>query len=169
MAHARLQDGDGAYKLFSMMNPINISATYKGAMKYEQEPYVLAGDIYSREPNSGKGGWSWYTGAAGWMYQALMSDLLGIRRKGSRLSIDPAIPGDWSEYTVDYHFGAARYMITIKNPDNLNSGCRSLYLDDIKQAENSFDLVDDGKEHSVVAWLGLPEDSELLSGNSAIL
>jgi len=150
MAHTRLRDGDGAYKLFSMMNPVNASATYKGSMKYEQEPYVVTADIYSKAPYNGKGGWSWYTGSAGWMYQALVGELLGIKKIGTRLFIDPTIPSDWNEYSIEYRFGTARYTIHVQNPDSLSFGCDSLRLDGRDIAENSFELSDDGMEHSVI-------------------
>jgi cellobiose phosphorylase len=153
MAHARLRDGDGAYKLFSMMNPVNASATYKGAMKYEQEPYAITADVYSKAPYAGKGGWSWYTGSAGWMYQALIGDLLGIRKKGDFLSIDPTIPSDWNEYSVDYKFGQSNYVIQVQNPDNIGFGCESLVVDGKKQDGNRFLLVDDGAAHMVTAVL----------------
>lgn len=150
MAHARLHDGYGAYKLFSMMNPIQTTATYKGAMKYEQEPYAVTADIYSKAPDSGKGGWSWYTGSAGWMYQALIGDLLGIRKKGTRLFIDPSIPGDWEEYTMDYRFGGSLYIIHVRNPDRQIFGVDSITVDNISQPGNYIELIDDGAEHLVI-------------------
>ena len=155
MAHARLNDGNGAYKLFSMMNPIHASATYKGAMKYEQEPYAVTADIYSKEPYNGKGGWSWYTGSASWMYQALVSELLGITKKGNSLFVDPSIPSAWNEYTVEYRFGAARYTILIQNPDNQTHGCDSLFLDGDPIPGNSFPLTDDGREHLVIVKMSM--------------
>lgn len=153
MAHMRLRDGDGAYKLLSMMNPVNTTSSYKGATKYEQEPYVITADIYSQEPYGGKGGWSWYTGSAGWMYQALICDLLGIRKVGQRLYIDPTIPGEWNEYKVIYRYGNTEYTIIIENPNSLQHGCNSITLDNEFISGNSFELVDDGVGHVVKTTL----------------
>jgi cyclic beta-1,2-glucan synthetase len=149
MAHVRLRDGEGAYKLLSMINPINITSTFKGLMKYEQEPYAVSADVYSKEPYVGKGGWSWYTGSAGWMYQALTYDVLGIKKIGNRLHIDPTIPSDWKEYTIDYKYKNTKYVIIVENPDKLTFGCESLMVDNDYQIGNSFELIDDGASHIV--------------------
>lgn len=160
MAKARLKDGDGAYKLFSMINPVNTSSTYKGAMKYEQEPYVITADIYSKHPHAGKGGWSWYTGSAGWMYTALITEILGIKKKGDKMYMEPVIPSDWSGFTIEYTYGETKYNIEVENPENVSCGCRKLVLDKQEQKDNGFNLVDDGEIHTVKVVLGKNEEEK---------
>ena len=100
MAVARLGSGDEAMELFHMLNPINHSRTAADADRYRTEPYVLAGDVYSHPAHPGRGGWSWYTGAAGWLYRTGLESLLGLRREGATFTVDPCIPASWPEYTI---------------------------------------------------------------------
>jgi cellobiose phosphorylase len=100
MALARLGSGDEAAEFFHMLNPVNHARTSADVARYKTEPYVMAGDVYARPPHSGRGGWSWYTGSAGWMYRAGLESILGLRRRGDTFVIDPCIPSSWPEYGI---------------------------------------------------------------------
>ena len=117
MALARLGSGDEAAELFHMLNPINHTRTPADVERYKAEPYVMAGDVYARAPHAGRGGWSWYTGSAGWMYRAGLESILGLRRRGDTFSIDPCIPSSWPDYEITWRVGGTRYLIAVSNPD----------------------------------------------------
>ncbi|KJS03850.1 MAG: glycosyl transferase family 36 [Peptococcaceae bacterium BRH_c4a] len=160
IAWCRLGNGDKAFELFNMLNPLNHTRTPNEARHYAGEPYVMAADVYTVDPHKGRAGWTWYTGAAGWMYQAGVEWILGLRRHGKRLYIDPCIPCQWPEFSVSYRFGSARYLITVKNPSR-NSGGTSLQIDGRKVTLTDQDLKkgpyvelnDDGQVHHVVLVL----------------
>ena len=111
MAMARLGAGDEALELFHMLNPANHTRTPAGVQRYAVEPYVVAGDVYAHPAHAGRGGWTWYTGSAGWMYRAGLESILGLRRHGATFEVDPCIPSSWPEYSVAWRFGATRYDI----------------------------------------------------------
>jgi cyclic beta-1,2-glucan synthetase len=104
MALARLGSGDEAAEFFHMLNPINHARTPADVVRYKTEPYVMAGDLYAQAPHAGRGGWSWFTGSAGWMYQAGIGSILGLRRRGATFVIDPCIPSSWPQYRIDWRF-----------------------------------------------------------------
>ena len=110
-AHAELGQAERALELFLLLNPINHSRTEADARTYRVEPYVIAADVYSMPPHVGRGGWTWYTGSAGWMYRAGLEAILGVTREGSMLRIKPRIPGHWEEFEIATHFGSTRYEI----------------------------------------------------------
>jgi cyclic beta-1,2-glucan synthetase len=112
-AHAKLGQADKAAKLFSLLNPVNHARNHADALRYRVEPYVVAADVYSVTPHVGRGGWTWYTGAAGWLYRAGIEAILGFRREGNKLRVKPCIPGDWSEFSVHYKFGSTRYEFIV--------------------------------------------------------
>ena len=116
MALARLGSGDEAAEFFHMLNPVNHGRTAADVARYKTEPYVMAGDVYARPPHAGRGGWSWYTGSAGWMYRAGIESILGLRRRGETFVIDPCIPSSWPEYRITWRFLDSRYEITVSNP-----------------------------------------------------
>jgi cellobiose phosphorylase len=155
IAWAKLGEGNLAGELFRMINPIYHTQTQREAQTYRIEPYVTAADVYSAPAYAGRGGWSWYTGSAGWMYQAGLEWILGIRRQGDFLIFKPCIPEHWPEYQVNYRFGKTLYEITVKNPHQKQTGLQSLILDgtvlDPKTAR--IPLMDDGKNHRVIAKL----------------
>ena len=109
IAFAMLGDGDKAAELMAMLNPINHTATPAGVDRYQVEPYVVAGDVYAAPPHVGRGGWTWYTGSAGWMYRAGLEWLLGFRLRGDRLILNPCIPATWPAYSMTYRHGATEY------------------------------------------------------------
>ncbi|HXT04531.1 MAG TPA: phosphorylase, partial [Casimicrobiaceae bacterium] len=149
IAYAMQGDGDRAYELFTMLNPINHASTRGGAYRYKVEPYVVAGDVYSEPPHVGRGGWSWYTGAAGWLYRAGVEFILGIRVHAASVEITPCIPHDWAAYTVRYRRGGATYIIRIDNPDRISTGEVAISVDGNRIAGNRFDAIDDGREHRI--------------------
>ncbi|MDZ7907686.1 MAG: glucoamylase family protein [Gemmobacter sp.] len=128
LAQARLGDGDAAHGLFAMLNPVNHALTPQDADRYKVEPYVVAADVYSMPPHAGRGGWTWYTGSAGWMYRAGIEGLLGLTRAGNQLLLNPCFPRAWPELAATIILGAARYSITIRNPQGSGHGIRSADL-----------------------------------------
>jgi cyclic beta-1,2-glucan synthetase len=156
MAFAELGQGDKAFGLFSMLNPINHARTRADVHRYKVEPYVVAADIYSMPPHVGRGGWTWYTGSAAWMQRAGVESILGLRREGNRLCIDPCIPRNWEGFALSLRHGAARYEIRVENPDHVERGVVSATLDGVVFAGGSpmLPLADDGAVHEVVIRLG---------------
>lgn len=150
-AFSRLGNGEQAWELFDMINPINHSRTGMERMTYKVEPYVMAADVYAVYPNEGRGGWTWYTGAAGWMYRIGIEHILGIKKQGNYLMIDPCIPKKMNGYTVKYTFGTAVYEITVKNESHQNTNVKKMVSDGETIEGNRFELVDDGKVHKIEA------------------
>jgi cyclic beta-1,2-glucan synthetase len=122
IALADLGDGDGAGELLSLINPINLSASQADSRRYKLEPYVIAADVYSVGQNQGRGGWSWYTGAAGWIYRAALEHVLGIKKEGNTLVISPSIPSRWPGFEVSYTHEATTYRIIVTNPSSVSRG-----------------------------------------------
>jgi cyclic beta-1,2-glucan synthetase len=156
LAFAALGEGDKAGELFSILNPINHASTRAGVQRYKVEPYVMAADVYSEPPHVGRGGWTWYTGSAGWMYQAGMESMLGFKLRGTHLLIDPCIPRAWPRYEIDFAYHSSRYEIEVENPRGVNRGVASIELDGLPLTgpETTIPLVDDGAAHRVVVTLG---------------
>ena len=154
MALARLGSGDEAAELFHMLNPVNHTRTDAGIATYKTEPYVMAGDVYARPPHAGRGGWSWYTGSAGWMYRAGLESLLGLRRHGATFSVDPCVPSLWPSYSISWQFGRSRYEITVANPHRVSRGVAAAVLDGVAVDSMAIPLVDDGATHTVAITLG---------------
>lgn len=157
IAYAMLGDGDRAGELFMLLNPINHTMTRAGIHKYKIEPYVAAGDVYAVHPHTGRGGWSWYTGSASWMYRAGLEFILGFRLQGERLIIKPCIPRSWREYEIFYCYKSANYHIKVENPHGVCSEIASVEVDGKLQSENEIKLVDDGQQHLVHIVLGVAE------------
>jgi cyclic beta-1,2-glucan synthetase len=149
IAYAMLGDGDRAGELFALLNPINHASTRAGLHKYRVEPYVAAADIYAGWPHTGRGGWTWYTGSAGWMYRAGLESILGFKLRGDRLQIDPCIPRFWREYEIVYKRGSTTYHLVVENPHGLCQGSAKIEFDGEQLATNEIELVDDGKQHSI--------------------
>ncbi len=152
-ALTRLGEGDRAARLLAMLQPANHAITAEGAARYAIEPYVLAGDVYDGPEHAGRGGWSWYTGSASWMYRIILEDVLGVRRSGDALELAPCISSAWREYDVRYRFGSSDFHLHLDNPDGLQCGEVALVLDGAPLAGNRIPLVDDGKRHDVRATL----------------
>jgi cyclic beta-1,2-glucan synthetase len=162
MAFAALRDGDKAAALFAMLNPINHANTPAGMARYKVEPYVIAADIYGEPPHVGRGGWTWYTGSAAWMYRAGLESILGFRLRGSRLTVDPCIPCAWPGFTIAFRYHATDYTIVVDNSGGAGRGVSSAQVDDVAvPTPLSIPLADDGGSHRVRVVLGLT------SGNGA--
>jgi cyclic beta-1,2-glucan synthetase len=150
MAYAIMGNGDKAWELFNMLNPINHANTMLEASRYKVEPYVIAADVYAVPPHTGRGGWTWYTGASGWMYNVGIQQILGFKKKGDKILFEPCIPRDWSEYNIIYrHSKDAIYNISVKNPNRVSKGDVSIILDGRKLEGNEILLTEDGVEHTV--------------------
>lgn len=157
IAYAMLGDGDRAGELFGLLNPVNHALTRVGLHKYRVEPYVVAGDVYALPPHTGRGGWSWYTGSAAWMYRAGLESMLGFQLCGDRLRINPSIPRGWREFEITYRHGrqgATRYHIRVENPHGRCHGIAKLVVDGKEQQAPEIQLVDDAGAHEVSVTLG---------------
>ena len=121
LAFAKLGAGDKAAELFALINPINHARTPEEIERYKVEPYVVAADVYSVSPHVGRGGWTWYTGSAAWMYRAGIEGILGIRREGAFLVVDPCIPAAWPGFDATVRLGATCYDIRVENPSHRSS------------------------------------------------
>lgn len=155
MAYTIMGDGDKAWKLYNMINPINHTRTPIECAKYKVEPYVMAADVYAVEPNVGRGGWTWYTGSSGWMYRVGIENILGFKKRGETLLIDPCIPKDWGKYEIQYKYkDRTKYIIEIENPEKLNRGVQEVYIDGKLIDDKLIKLVDDGVTHKVSVILG---------------
>ncbi len=157
IASAMLGDGTKAAEQFAMLNPITHAKTPEGVLKYRVEPYVSVGDAYSEAPHAGRGGWSWYTGSAGWLYRAGTEWILGIRMRGARLAIDPCIPATWPGYTVTLRYRSAQYDIAVDNPGAVCRGVVAISVDGVALDDLSgIPLRDDHRPHHVRVRMGLP-------------
>jgi cyclic beta-1,2-glucan synthetase len=154
MALARLGSGDEAAEFFHMLNPINHGRTAADVARYKTEPYVMAGDVYARAPHAGRGGWSWYTGSAGWMYRAGIENILGLRRRGETFVIDPCIPSSWPGYEIVWQFLDTRYEIKVCNPARRCRGVVKATLDGTSVSAAAIPLLNDGRTHQVQIALG---------------
>jgi cyclic beta-1,2-glucan synthetase len=149
-AFAELGQGDRAEELFRLLNPIYHSDTPEKVARYQVEPYVVAADVYSVPPHTGRGGWTWYTGSAGWMYRLGLEAVLGLRRVGANaLRVAPCIPRSWPGFKLTYRYGEATYEISVENPDGVNRGVRQVELDGDILPGPEIPLVDDGCAHDV--------------------
>ncbi|HKQ97052.1 MAG TPA: phosphorylase, partial [Candidatus Polarisedimenticolia bacterium] len=155
MAFAGLGEGEKALDLFDHLNPIHHADGRADVQTYRVEPYVVAADIYSEPPHAGRGGWTWYTGAAGWLYRAGLESILGFRKQGETLRIDPCIPRWWKGFEITYRHGRSLYRIAVENPDGVCRGVTRSALDGTTIVEAAgIPLVDDGLEHQVQVVLG---------------
>jgi len=156
MAFAALGDGDRASELFSILNPINRTSTRADVQRYKVEPYAVAADVYSVAPHVGRGGWTWYTGSAGWLYRVGIEAILGARLRGAFLLIDPCIPKAWPQFEIVFRHRSARYEITVENPRGVSRGVSYAELDGkaLPQGATRIPLADDGQTHSVSVILG---------------
>ncbi|MBI4293461.1 MAG: hypothetical protein HY661_18450, partial [Betaproteobacteria bacterium] len=148
MAFAALGDSARAWELTAMINPVSHAQSPEGVATYKVEPYVVAADVYALAPHTGRGGWTWYTGSAGWMYRLIVESLLGIRLEGNKLRLAPCIPADWGAFKVHYRYRETVYHIAVLRM-RAGDGEASVTVDGIKQHSRAISLVDDHREHSV--------------------
>lgn len=150
MAFARRRNGDKAVDLLKMMQPILHSDTMEISEKYKTEPYVLAADIYSLPGHEGRGGWTWYTGSAGWVYRVWLEEVLGFKLRGNVFHVDCSIPKDWEGFKIEYAYRTSLYKIEVQNPNRTGHGVNSIEVDGVKLVDVShIDLKDDGQTHNV--------------------
>jgi cyclic beta-1,2-glucan synthetase len=160
-AWAKLGDGDRAGELFDILNPIRHAGSAEAIERYKVEPYVSCADVYSVAPLAGRGGWTWYTGSAGWLYRAGLEAMLGFRVRGDRVLIDPCIPKAWSGFSITYRHRSSRYVIEVENPTGVSRGIATVALDGVALSGAptlvsgaEVPLHDDGAEHYVRIELG---------------
>jgi len=155
LATAMLGQGKRAFELFQMINPVTHADSEEAVAIYKVEPYVVAADVYTADGQLGRGGWTWYTGSAGWMYRVGIESLLGFQKRGDKLMIDPCIPPHWPEFGITYRFGETLYEISIRNPQGVERGVISIEADG-NDSMRGIELVDDGATHQVTVILGVP-------------
>jgi cellobiose phosphorylase len=152
MAFARLRDSKRAWDLYSLINPVNHASNPHAMSVYAVEPYVVAADVYAVAPHVGRGGWTWYTGSAGWMYRLILESLLGLKREAECLRVEPCLPREWNSISIDYRYGETPYRITMR-PAGPETAASTVVVDGITQPDAAVSLVDDGVEHHVdVLW-----------------
>ncbi|WP_370870067.1 GH36-type glycosyl hydrolase domain-containing protein [Methylobacter sp.] len=155
IAYAMLGEGDQATELLRMLNPIKRSSSRTGIYAYKVEPYVLSADIYAEAPHARRGGWTWYTGAAGWYYRAGLEWVLGLQVRADKLVFNPCIPGTWDSYSIVYQHENTRYEITVENPDGAAQGIAMIELDgELQLNANSITLQNDRQLHQVRVVMG---------------
>jgi cellobiose phosphorylase len=150
LATAMAGDGERAFELFQLLNPLERTRTAEGVATYRTEPYVVAADVYSAEGQVGRGGWTWYTGSASWMYRVALEAVLGFTKRGDRLRLDPRVPAAWPEFRLEYRHGSAVYEVTVERPHVARAGAQEVVLDGRPVEGEWIDLVDDGARHTVV-------------------
>ncbi|WP_411281352.1 GH36-type glycosyl hydrolase domain-containing protein [Gemmatimonas sp.] len=150
LATAMHGDGERAFTLFQMLNPLTHTQSAEGVARYKVEPYVVAADVYTAPTLLGRGGWTWYTGSASWMYRVGLENILGFTKIGDTLRIEPCVPRDWQEFSITYRFGNSTYEIVVRNPAQLRQRGSRVMLDGTLFRTNTIPLVDDGQVHHVV-------------------
>ena len=154
-AFAMMGDTEHAWELFAMLNPVNRGSQPETIEQYKVEPYVMSADIYGAEPHTGRGGWTWYTGAAGWMYRLSVETLLGLQLEGNYLRIAPCIPADWDSYKIHYRYHDTFYHIIINCRGEKAQQVIGISLDDaMVNDDDRIPLLDDRREHHVEVVLG---------------
>ena len=148
MAAAARGDGERAWELFRLINPVSHSTTPADTATYRVEPYVVAADVYGVEPHTGRGGWTWYTGSAGWMYQLIVESLLGLHIEVDKLRIAPCLPAEWTEFKIHYRYRETFYHITIHH-HGPNATVSRLTLDGAELPDDFVTLLDDGRDHQI--------------------
>jgi len=149
-----LGDGDRAHQLFSHLNPINHASNPAEVKRYRVEPYVLAADVYASEEHFGRGGWTWYTGSASWMYRIAVENMLGLQRRASALEVMPCVPPSWTQFAVSYRYGKSALKLTFENAEGVTSGVRRIELDGRELPSTLVPLEDDGQNHEVRVVMG---------------
>lgn len=153
-AFVKLGEGDKAHELFELINPINHTRTNHEVSIYKVEPYVMAADVYSSYPHVGRGGWTWYTGSASWIYKVGVENVLGFNKEGNTLIINPCIPKKWADFYMSYQFIDTTYEIKVLNPKHLSQGVIKTSLDGVVLKQNAIQMINDGDNHWVEIVMG---------------
>jgi cellobiose phosphorylase len=154
LATALQGDGDRAVELWNLINPVYHATTPAEVQQYKVEPYVVCADIYGAAPHTGRGGWTWYTGSASWLYRVALEAILGFRLEGNALRFAPCVPKAWPGYEVRYRHGTATYRIRVDNAAGRGQGVRTIRCDGQVIAGKVVTLADDGRTHTVEVELG---------------
>lgn len=163
MAFAEMGDHRRAWELFSMIHPINHGSTASRIATYKVEPYVVAADVYAVSPHVGRGGWTWYTGSASWMYRLMIESLLGLRLEVDQLRFTPCIPADWKSFKLHYRYRETFYHVTVLQPEP-GWITKRVSVDGVEQPGEAIPLKDDHQDHHVeILLMG---DSTATSGQS---
>jgi cyclic beta-1,2-glucan synthetase len=149
LATALRGDGDRAFQLFQILNPLTHAATPEDVATYKVEPYVVAADVYTAAGHVGRGGWTWYTGSASWMYRLGVETILGFVKRGDTLFIEPCVPAAWPQFTLEYRYGRTLYVIVVQAPGSIPRGETDVTVDGQALDAPGIPLVDDGVEHAV--------------------
>jgi cellobiose phosphorylase len=157
MAFALMGDAGRAWELFSMLNPVHHSLTPAARDTYRIEPYAVAADVYAVVPHVGRGGWTWYTGSAGWMYRLLVETLLGVGLEGEKLRISPRLPPAWTGFRIHYRYRETLYHITVRRLAANSAETPFLVLDGMAIAGEAIPLADDRCDHA--AEINLPAEA----------
>ncbi|MEO8231628.1 MAG: cyclic beta 1-2 glucan synthetase, partial [Ignavibacteriota bacterium] len=155
MAFAAMGDSKRAWELLTIINPINHAKSLEDMTVYKVEPYVVAADIYALTPHIGRGGWTWYTGSAGWLYRLILESLLGLRLEVDKLYIEPCIPADWETYKVHYRYRETMYHISIFQKHGINVDL-NITVDGVQNVEKFIPLVDDRQGHNIEVRITSP-------------
>jgi cyclic beta-1,2-glucan synthetase len=155
LAFAMQGDGDRAVEILTMLNPVTRADSPAAINRYKVEPYAICADVYSEAPHIGRGGWTWYTGSAAWMYRVTLEAVLGFRVTGAMLRVDPCIPRDWPGFSIVFRYHSTRYDIVVENPQAITRGITTIRMDDkVLPIEVPIMLVDDGATHRLHITLG---------------
>jgi cellobiose phosphorylase len=146
MAFSKLGDSKKAWEILRLINPINHARSPEEVAMYKVEPYVIAADVYALSPHIGRGGWTWYTGSAGWMYRLIVESLLGLRLETDKLYFEPCLPAEWDSYKINYRFRDTRYIIRIIQSSDWNPKL-TIKVDGAESNDIFISLVNDGLEH----------------------
>jgi cyclic beta-1,2-glucan synthetase len=153
LATALRGNGDRAFELYQMINPLTRARTAREVETYQVEPYVVAADVYTAEGHLGRGGWTWYTGSASWLYRVGLEAILGFVKTGDTLHIRPRVPAGWREFTIEYRHGSSRYTILVRRPGGSEAAEGRITLDGRVLEHPGIPLVDDGAPHAVIVDL----------------
>jgi cyclic beta-1,2-glucan synthetase len=153
LATALQGDGDRAMHLYQLINPVTHALTAEDVATYKVEPYVIAADVYTTEGHIGRGGWTWYTGSASWLYRVGLEAILGFTKRADELEIDPCIPSAWKEFAIEYRYRETMYSILVRNPSGAQKGVASVTLDG-SAVDGAVPLVDDRGHHEVIVTMG---------------
>jgi cyclic beta-1,2-glucan synthetase len=154
LAAALLGEGDRAGGLWDLISPVSHTSSPEGVARYKVEPYVVAADVYGVLPHTGRGGWTWYTGSASWLYRVALESILGFHLQGDRLRIEPVIPSKWPGFEITYRRGATTYHVTVEGPKGVERGVASVTLDGAELPDKVVPLTDDGRAHEVRVVMG---------------
>jgi cellobiose phosphorylase len=147
MAFARLGDNKRVWELLNIINPINHGNSSEATAIYKVEPYVLAADVYAGTQHAGRGGWTWYTGSASWMYRLIIESFLGLQQEGNKLKFAPCVPKEWGLFKVDYRYKNTVYYIVATQKDNV--GEMMVTVDGMEQEDKMITLIDDQLKHTI--------------------